>query len=120
MAAMRIALQRLLDDQREARRSLCACRCGPSPATPERPPGSGSSPRQGLDHAGERGCVHVRANDNPLAADERDLHPAGSRRRQPALGPGGDVERRATFTGKSSNRLGGPLQDAPRTFVVAK
>jgi len=43
--------------------------------SPVRPPGSGSSPRQCLGHTRERRCVPIRADDDPLAANEHNLHP---------------------------------------------
>ena len=80
MAAMRIALQRLLDDQRKPVEALAHVGMARRQPHPNARSGSGSSPRQRLDHPRQRGRVHIRANNNPLAADQRNLHPAGRRR----------------------------------------
>ena len=40
------------------------------------PAGTGIIAAKCFDHARERGCVHVRANDNSLVVNQHDLHPA--------------------------------------------
>jgi len=46
------------------------------------PAGTGIIAAKCFDHARQRGCVHVRANDNSLAVNQHDLHPAHRVRRR--------------------------------------
>jgi hypothetical protein len=77
MTAMRIALQRLLHHQRKFVEPFPHIGMAPSPATPHAPAGLGSC----RDSARKRRYIHLRANDDPLAANEHDLKPTDRLRR---------------------------------------
>ena len=72
-----------------------ACRSVRPRARPGRPTARGSSPPQELEHARQRGRVHVRADDHPFAACQHDLHAAVRR--------GGDGRRRLRMIAAGTN-----------------
>ena len=115
---MRIALQRLLDDQRQSVEPFAHVGVARRQPNPNGQSVSGSSARQRPDDARQRRRVDIRANDNPLAACEHDLHSA--------CRPRGDavtttrLRRRAsatTVTGANSSNL--PLSAGPRRRLTS-
>ena len=64
-----------------SRRSLCACPCGPWPATPARRSEPGSSPFQNLENPRERLRVNRSIDDDAPSTSQHDLD-------APLTGPG--------------------------------
>jgi hypothetical protein len=79
----------------------------------ERPPGSGSSPRQRFDHARQRRRVDVRPDKDSFADGQHNLYAADKHPRRASTGAAGALSSE-TLTGKSSN---GPTP--PRAAFLA-